>query len=53
MVQMEYDPEGVKESIGSLIGIDSHRVQSDLESFKDFIESRGRETGASRGEVEN
>jgi uncharacterized membrane protein len=53
MVQMEYDPEGVKESIGSLIGIDSHRVQSDLESFKDFIEARGRETGAWRGEVEN
>ena len=53
MVQMEYDPDGMKESIGSLIGIDRHRVQSDLKLFKDFIESRRSETGAWRGEVEN
>jgi hypothetical protein len=26
-------------------------VKNDLEHFKDFIESRGRETGAWRGEV--
>jgi uncharacterized membrane protein len=53
MLQMEYEPEGMKESIGSMVGIDSHRVQNDLESFKDFIESRGRETGAWRGDIEN
>jgi uncharacterized membrane protein len=53
MVQMEYEPEGVKESVGSILGLDSHRVKDDLESFKDFIESRGGETGAWRGEVEN
>jgi uncharacterized membrane protein len=53
MVQMEYEPEGVKESVGSVLGLDSHRVQGDLESFKDFIESRDGETGAWRGEVEN
>ena len=53
MVQMEYDPEGMKETVGSALGFDSHRVKDDLESFKDFIESRGRETGAWRGEVEN
>jgi uncharacterized membrane protein len=52
-VRMNYDPEGVKESIGSLIGIDSGRVKGDLESFKKFIESRGTETGAWRGEVES
>jgi uncharacterized membrane protein len=52
-VRMNYDPEGVKESIGSLIGIDSGRVKGDLESFKKFIESRGAETGAWRGEVES
>jgi uncharacterized membrane protein len=52
MVQMQYDPEGAKESIGSMLGLDSRRVKGDLESFKDFIESRGRETGAWRGEVE-
>jgi uncharacterized membrane protein len=52
MVQMEYEPEGMKESAGSLVGIDSHRVKEDLESFKEFIESRGAATGAWRGNVD-
>jgi uncharacterized membrane protein len=52
MVQMDYEPEGVKESVGSLAGFDSHRVKGDLESFKEFIESRGSETGAWRGNVD-
>ena len=53
MVQMEYEPEGVKESIGSFAGLDSHRVKGDLESFKEFTEGRSHETGAWRGNVEN
>jgi len=28
------------------------RLQGDLERFKEFVESRGRETGAWRGEIE-
>jgi len=51
MVQMEYQPEGMKESVGSAVGIDGHRVKGDLESFKEFIESRGTESGAWRGNV--
>ena len=51
MVQMDYEPEGMKESVGSAVGLDSHRVKNDLESFKEFIESRGGETGAWRGKV--
>ena len=53
MLQMDYEPDGIKESVGSAIGLDSHRVKDDLESFKEFIESRGSETGAWRGDVEN
>jgi len=53
MLQMDYEPEGMKESVGSAIGLDSHRVKDDLESFKEFIESRGSATGAWRGDVEN
>jgi uncharacterized membrane protein len=53
LVQMGYEPEGMKESVGSAFGLDSHRVKGDLESFKEFIESRGRETGSWRGNVEN
>jgi len=53
MVQMEYEPEGLKESVGSLVGVDDRRVKGDLESFKQLIESTGRETGGWRGNVEN
>jgi hypothetical protein len=50
---MEYEPEGMKESVGSAVGIDSRRVKGDLESFKEFIEGRAHETGAWRGNIEN
>ena len=53
MVQMDYEPEGLKESVGSAVGMDSRRVKGDLESFKEFIESRAHETGGWRGDVEN
>jgi uncharacterized membrane protein len=51
MLQMEYDPEGFVENVGDFIGVASGRVKGDLERFKEFIESRGQETGAWRGEV--
>lgn len=51
MVQMDYEPEGVVENVGDALGVFSRRVEGDLERFKDFIESRGQETGAWRGQV--
>jgi uncharacterized membrane protein len=51
-VQMEWQPEGVLEQAGSLVGMDSRRVRGDLERFKEMIERRGRETGAWRGGIE-
>jgi uncharacterized membrane protein len=51
MLQMEYDPETFIEKAGDAVGIVSQRVSGDLERFKDFIETRGRETGAWRGEI--
>jgi uncharacterized membrane protein len=50
-VQMEYDTEGALENIGDALGMVDRRVEGDLERFKQFIESRGQETGAWRGEV--
>jgi len=50
-VQMEWEPQGLAESVGSAIGADDRRVQGDLQRFKEFIESRGAPTGAWRGEV--
>jgi uncharacterized membrane protein len=51
MLQLEYEPEDVVESVGDALGVVSRRIEGDLERFKEFIESRGRETGAWRGEV--
>jgi uncharacterized membrane protein len=53
MVQMDYEPQGMKESAGAMIGADDRRVRGDLESFKEFIEERGSATGRWSGEVEN
>ena len=53
MVQMDYEPEGLKESVGSLVGLDDRRVKKDLEAFKGLIEATGHETGGWRGNVEN
>jgi uncharacterized membrane protein len=52
MLQLDYEPEGLVENVGDMIGVVSRRVRGDLERFKAFIESRGQETGAWRGTVE-
>ncbi|QGG96373.1 SRPBCC family protein [Actinomarinicola tropica] len=52
MLQMEMDPDGFLESVADWGGYMSDRSRKDLEQFKDFIENRGRATGAWRGEVE-
>ncbi len=50
-VQMDWQPEGVVENVGTALGFDDRQVSKDLERFKEMIEGRGRETGAWRGEV--
>ena len=52
MVQMEFEPEGIVETVGSALGADERRVKGDLERFKELIESRGTESGAWRGEID-
>ena len=47
-----YEPEGVVEQVGDRLGVVESRVKGDLERFKEFIESRGSETGAWRGEIQ-
>ncbi len=51
-VQMDVEPEGAIENAGDALGLADRQVKGDLERFKQFIESRGSETGAWRGEVE-
>ena len=52
MLQLDYDPQGVVENVGAAVGVVSARVKGDLQRFKEFVEVRGRETGAWRGEIE-
>ena len=42
MVQMDYEPEGIKEKVGDALGFADRRVKGDLERFKELIEARGR-----------
>ncbi|MBW1601999.1 SRPBCC family protein [Streptomyces sp. JJ66] len=51
MLQLEYAPEYFTEAVGDALGLVKRKAAGDLERFKKFIESRGTETGAWRGEV--
>ncbi len=48
---MIYDPEGFVENLGDALGMVNRGVDNALRGFKGFIEARGEETGAWRGEV--
>ena len=52
MLQMEFEPEGLVEQAGDKLGVVRARVKGDLDRFKSFIEQRGTETGAWRGNIE-
>jgi uncharacterized membrane protein len=52
VLQLEMDPQGLLENIADKGGFVSDRAKKDLKAFKEFIETRGRETGAYRGTVE-
>jgi uncharacterized membrane protein len=49
--QMDIEPEGIMEKAADKVGMIEGRVKDDMERFKQFIEGKGRETGAWRGDV--
>jgi len=51
-VQLDWQPDGVVEKAGAVLGIDNLQIKGDLQRFKKFIEHRGGETGAWRGDVQ-
>ncbi len=53
MLQVEYDPEGFVENVGSALGVVKSRMAKDMERFRDFITERGAATGAWRGTIEH
>ena len=50
-LQMEFEPEGLAETVGDKLGFVSKQAEGDLKRFKSFMEDRGAETGAWRGQV--
>lgn len=52
-VQLDWEPKGIVEKAGALIGIDNASVKSDLKHFKEFIEDEGNTNGGWRGTVKN
>jgi uncharacterized membrane protein len=50
-LRMEYEPETAVEKAADALGVLSRKVDKTIEDFRQFIERRGRETGAWRGEV--
>ena len=51
-LQLDVDPEGPIENVGDALGLVKNRVKGDMERFKEFIEKRGSETGAWRGQID-
>jgi uncharacterized membrane protein len=52
-VELEYDPDGMKEKLGAALGVDGRQVENDLERFRELVESREVPTGAWRGTIES
>jgi uncharacterized membrane protein len=50
-LDLMYEAEGALENIGDMVGLVSKRAKQDLANFKEFIESRGVESGGWRGEI--
>ena len=51
MIQIDWEPEGLVEKAGAALGRRRPPGEGDAKRFKEFIESRGSETGAWRGDV--
>jgi uncharacterized membrane protein len=52
MLQLDVEPDDWVEKAGDALGVIDRSAKKDLENFKSFIEERGTETGAWRGEVD-
>jgi uncharacterized membrane protein len=52
MLQLEIEPKDFKDKAADALGIVKARIKGDLGRFKSFIEERGSETGAWRGEID-
>jgi uncharacterized membrane protein len=50
-VQLDWEATGLLEKLGGALGVDNHAIKKDLKNFKEYIEAKGVEDGAWRGDV--
>ncbi len=50
-LRMEFEPNGLVETVGDVLGVVGRRAEGDLERFRAFIEERANPTGGWRGTV--
>ena len=53
MLQLDFEPDGLKEKAGDMLGFVRRRAVGDLGRFKEYIEGKGHQTGGWRGDVDN
>ena len=51
-LEMEYEPEGIVEKVGSAVQADEAVVKADLNRFKELVEQRRAPTGEWEGRIE-
>ncbi len=50
--QIDWEPDGVLERLGAVVGVGSGLAKVELKNFKQYIESQGSADGAWRGDVD-
>jgi uncharacterized membrane protein len=53
MLELDVEPEGLVERAADALGVVERRVRGDLVRFREFVEERGRATGAWRGRIDD
>ena len=53
MLQLDFEPDGLKEKAGDMLGFVRRRAVGDLGRFKEYIEGKGHQTAGWRGDVDN
>jgi uncharacterized membrane protein len=51
-LQLELTPDNIAEKAGAVTGVIGHRIQGDLDKFKEFVEALPTPTGGWRGNVD-
>lgn len=51
-LQLELSPDDITEKAGAVTGVIGHRIQGDLDKFKEFVEALPAPTGGWRGNVD-